>query len=407
MNVIVVIEEVASSPDSRRSEEEDMTTEEIIEESVSSPSTEMPKSTTELEVIKSLEEQSEDEGPEEIANSTFTPQTVKEIDGDRQEGDKQDDLTHSTGTESESALVTVDDTNKKSSAKRRGLGNKSKEGGDPYLGYDNPRPSKKRKRAKKQKAIVQNMISEEKYNDVIVSYTEETMPKDMKKYYFQRYEYFSKFDEGVLMDKEGWFSVTPEKIASHISKRCQSDVIIDAFCGCGGNSIQFALSCNQVIAIDLDPVKLYCARENAKIYGVEHKIEFILGDFFQLAPKLKADVIFLSPPWGGPSYMNTETFNLKSMIPRDGAHIFQIASSITPNIAYFVPRNTDPHQLARLAGPGNTCEIEINSLYGKVKSLTAYYGELVDYEQLEAYEKEKEEEDLMNEINRGFLSNCS
>lgn len=42
-----------------------------------------------------------------------------------------------------------------------------------------------------------------------------------------------------------------------------------------------------VIAIDIDPVKLYCARNNAKIYGVEHKIDFILGDFFELAPHLK------------------------------------------------------------------------------------------------------------------------
>lgn len=42
-----------------------------------------------------------------------------------------------------------------------------------------------------------------------------------------------------------------------------------------------------MIAIDIDPVKLHCARENAKIYGVEDRIEFILGDFFELAPTLK------------------------------------------------------------------------------------------------------------------------
>lgn len=45
--------------------------------------------------------------------------------------------------------------------------------------------------------------------------------------------------------KEGWFSVTPEKIAEHIAFRCQCDVIIDAFCGCGGNAIQFALTCEK------------------------------------------------------------------------------------------------------------------------------------------------------------------
>lgn len=45
-----------------------------------------------------------------------------------------------------------------------------------------------------------------------------------------------------------------------------------------------------VIAIDIDPVKLHCAKNNARIYGVEHKIEFILGDFFELAPYLKVSV---------------------------------------------------------------------------------------------------------------------
>lgn len=44
------------------------------------------------------------------------------------------------------------------------------------------------------------------------------------------------------MDHESWYSVTPEKIAQHIAKRCSpDDVVIDAFCGSGGNAIQFAL----------------------------------------------------------------------------------------------------------------------------------------------------------------------
>ncbi|KAI9269901.1 RNA cap guanine-N2 methyltransferase-domain-containing protein [Sporodiniella umbellata] len=272
---------------------------------------------------------------------------------------------------------------------------------DPYSGYDNPRPSKKKKQRTKK---ISDTKPVHKYNDVIVQYTKETMPLEMQKYYNQRYDYFSKFDEGILMDKEGWFSVTPERIAQQIAGRCQSDVIIDAFCGCGGNSIQFAMTCHRVIAIDLDPVKLHCARENAKVYGVEDRIEFILGDFFALAPYLKADVVFLSPPWGGPSYTNVDVFDLKSMIPGDGTNIFQIAYNITPNVAYFVPRNTDPHQLARLAGPGNTCEIQVNSLCYRPKALTAYYGDLLDYSTLEKYEREQKEVDLMNTINQNFLS---
>jgi trimethylguanosine synthase len=41
-----------------------------------------------------------------------------------------------------------------------------------------------------------------------------------------------------------------------------------------------------VVAIDIDPVKISCAKHNAKIYGVLDKIEFITGDFFSLLPKV-------------------------------------------------------------------------------------------------------------------------
>jgi trimethylguanosine synthase len=73
-----------------------------------------------------------------------------------------------------------------------------------------------------------------------------------------------------------------------------------------------------VIAIDIDPVKLHCAKHNAAIYGVADRIEFILGDFMQLAPSLKADAVFLSPPWGGPSYIHASVFDLETMIPMNG-----------------------------------------------------------------------------------------
>lgn len=128
--------------------------------------------------------------------------------------------------------------------------------------------------------------------------------------------------------------MTPEKVAAHTAKRCKCDIIIDAFCGAGGNSIQFAMTCEKgrflcafpffgilftfwflflytrlVIAIDIDPKKIEMAKHNAAIYGVADRIEFIVGDFLTLADSLKADVIFLSPPWGGPQYLkvNEET----------------------------------------------------------------------------------------------------
>ena len=62
--------------------------------------------------------------------------------------------------------------------------------------------------------------------------------------------------------------MTPERIAQHIADRCRCDVVVDAFCGVGGNAIQFAFTCNRVIAIDIDPAKIELAKNNAAVYGV-------------------------------------------------------------------------------------------------------------------------------------------
>ncbi|XP_032236042.2 uncharacterized protein LOC116617421 isoform X2 [Nematostella vectensis] len=203
---------------------------------------------------------------------------------------------------------------------------------------------------------------------------------EFAKYWAQRYRLFSRFDEGIKMDKEGWYSVTPERIAEHIAERCRCDLIVDAFCGVGGNAIQFAFTCERVIAIDIDPVKIDCARHNAEIYGVADRIEFVLGDFRQIVPQLKADVIFLSPPWGGPGYACADVFDIQTMISLDGFELYETAKRVTPNIAYFMPRNVNMEQLTSLAGPAGKVEIEQNFVNKKLKTVTAYYGELIKSE---------------------------
>ncbi|XP_036884457.1 trimethylguanosine synthase [Sturnira hondurensis] len=206
------------------------------------------------------------------------------------------------------------------------------------------------------------------------------VPK-LAKYWAQRYRLFSRFDDGIKLDTEGWFSVTPEKIAEHIAGRVSQsfkcDIVVDAFCGVGGNTIQFALTGKRVIAIDIDPVKIDLARNNAEVYGIADKIEFICGDFLLLASRLKADVVFLSPPWGGPDYATAETFDIRTMMSPDGFEIFRLSQKITNNIVYFLPRNADIDQVASLAGPGGQVEIEQNFLNNKLKTITAYFGNLI------------------------------
>lgn len=101
-----------------------------------------------------------------------------------------------------------------------------------------------------------------------------------------------------------------------------------------------------MFAIDIDPKKIELARNNARVYGVEDRIEFIVGDFFEMAEMLVADVVFLSPPWGGPGYAKDETFDLSNiMYPIGGTRLFKAAKRISDHVAYFLPRNVDTIQV--------------------------------------------------------------
>ena len=42
-----------------------------------------------------------------------------------------------------------------------------------------------------------------------------------------------------------------------------------------------------VIAIDIDPAKIELAKHNASVYGVADRIEFIVGDFFDVIRRIK------------------------------------------------------------------------------------------------------------------------
>lgn len=183
------------------------------------------------------------------------------------------------------------------------------------------------------------------------------------KYYQQRYTYFSRFDDGIQIDDEGWYSVTPEAIAQHtatelyaIAKTGDTEeemIVVDAFCGVGGNSIQFAQVFDRVIAIDLSPTRLEMAKHNAEIYGVADKIEFILGDAFEVLKSLqrttKISAIFLSPPWGGPEYVSKPVFCPKSdLFDGRGGELFQLATSLTSNCVLFLPRQSDIYGIAQM-----------------------------------------------------------
>jgi len=124
----------------------------------------------------------------------------------------------------------------------------------------------------------------------------------------------------------------------------------------------------------------------------------MVGDFFSIYHTIKADVLFMSPPWGGPGYAINKIYSLKSMCHSHfggGFDIFKLAKTVAPNIAFHMPKNTDisevKHarllvlgiyiklyiiifQCLRLAQDFGKVEIQQNIINGKLNSITAFYG---------------------------------
>lgn len=89
----------------------------------------------------------------------------------------------------------------------------------------------------------------------------------LEKYWRQRYDLFREWESGILLDSEAWYSTTPVIIAEHQASAClklyrecfheqTTILVLDIFCGVGGNAIAFAKSGYKVIACDTDSTKL-------------------------------------------------------------------------------------------------------------------------------------------------------
>ena len=139
--------------------------------------------------------------------------------------------------------------------------------------------------------------------------------ESVQRYWDQRHHLFSKFDEGVRIDRQALFSVKPEQEALNIADRIHATVVVDAFAGVGGSSIAFARRGKRVIAIEMDTERIEMARHNARLYGVEGRIEFIQGDARQVLPRVAQGAVYFDPPWGGPDYYKRDAFGADDFDP--------------------------------------------------------------------------------------------
>lgn len=208
------------------------------------------------------------------------------------------------------------------------------------------------------------------------------VPQDLIKFWHQRKYLFSKWDDGIWLDRESWFSVTPENIARKNANRLWEKGVrraIDFFAGPGGNTIQLACRGMQVVHVDIVKERLVIARHNAKIYGVEKKITFVHADSYEMMEDFdeqtygKMDAVFISPPWGGPEYRKYSGgggYDMSILVRAINGTL-----SVSPNVSVLVPRTTTRLDVSKVMDVD--FELEANEHRGRTKTKTLYFGNLM------------------------------
>lgn len=177
---------------------------------------------------------------------------------------------------------------------------------------------------------------------------------------------FSKFDDGIRMDPESWFEVTPENVAIYIASRVASkDIVIDGCCGIGGNSLQFAKAVRRVIAVDSSERRIEMAKRNASIYKVHSGIEFVCEDvvaFLSGMSKLERACFYISPPWGGKTCYEAELMSIDDL-PIRLSPVMNLALEKMGSVILHLPRNTDLRDLADKVYACGLNYFEVDAVY--------------------------------------------
>jgi release factor glutamine methyltransferase len=130
------------------------------------------------------------------------------------------------------------------------------------------------------------------------------MPSEVKRVYFGDYLFI--VDENVYEPSEDSF------LFAENLKVKETEVVLDMGTGCGILSILVAKKSHAVVALDVNPYAVQCARENAKLNNVQNKIFCVQGDLFtSLSDNAKFDIIVFNAP-----YLPTEENETSSWIGR-------------------------------------------------------------------------------------------
>ncbi|KAI0986242.1 hypothetical protein GJ496_000560 [Pomphorhynchus laevis] len=207
----------------------------------------------------------------------------------------------------------------------------------------------------------------------------ESVQKNEDKYYIQRYRLFSRFDEGIVLDEEAWYSVTPEEIAYHVATLVPNtnSIICDVFCGAGSNLAHFINTSQYSIGLDINFERLILSKNTVHIYNRDslHSYDVVCADAFMIGRLFRKgliEFIHVSPPWGGPSYLQRSVYCLDLKFKSLLENCCDMCQS---TVVAYLPKNTSLDwlmQISIFAKIKVTC-VEQIFLNQKLKALLVYF----------------------------------
>ncbi|MCW0213983.1 MAG: class I SAM-dependent methyltransferase [Pseudonocardia sp.] len=98
----------------------------------------------------------------------------------------------------------------------------------------------------------------------------------------------------MFFTRAGWEQASAEVVARHRAPRfAGTSTLVELCCGIGGDLVALAAD-RHVLAVDLDPVHLWMAEQNARAYGVAENVRTLRADVRD-APLAGADAVFVDP----------------------------------------------------------------------------------------------------------------
>ena len=188
-------------------------------------------------------------------------------------------------------------------------------------------------------------------------------------------ERFFPFLEGVeydrlMLNKEGKYSITRRLESFQIIEyikflvgSCSDKTITDVTACMGGDTINFSMHFKKVFSIEINPENFKLLQNNISVFGCSN-VELYCGDSTEIMNWV-SDVLYIDPPWGGPSYRNSHNVELSiGNIRLDNWLEILMNKNYRPSYIFLkLPFNYQTYKLMFLPNLAEMTEIKIQNFY--------------------------------------------